>query len=156
MILLRLLLLTLTAAGPIAAVANDDLDTAFDKDVIIIVSSRNACYRFDVYLALSFDQHRRGLMHVRNLPDSGGMLFVYDDLRVRSMWMKNTFIPLDMAFVRADGTIANIVRHTEPQSLKPVRSTEPVTYVLELNAGVTARLNIDQGSRLLWGPVYEK
>ena len=155
MTLLRLFLLAFAANAAIA-VEVDDLDTAFDKDVMIIVASRNACYRFDIYLALSFDQHRRGLMHVRNLPDDVGMLFVYDDVKVRSMWMKNTFIPLDIVFARADGTIANIVRQTEPQSLKSIRSTEPVTYVLELNAGVTTRLDIDHGSRLLWGPVFEE
>ena len=153
MTLLRLLLLTFAAN---AAVADDDLDTAFDKDVLIVVASRNACYRFDVYLALNFDQHRRGLMHVRNLPDDAGMLFVYDDTRIRSMWMKNTLIPLDIAFAREDGTIANVVRDTEPQSLRSIRSTEPASYVLELNAGVTTRLGIDQDSRLLWGPVFEQ
>lgn len=153
MSLLRLLLLALAAN---AAIADDELATAFNKDVLIIVASQHACYRFDIYLALNHEQQRRGLMHVRSLPQNAGMLFVYEDEAIHSMWMKNTFIPLDIAFARADGTIANIVRQTEPQSLKSIRSAEPVSYVLELNAGVSARLHIDQGSRLLWGPVFEQ
>lgn len=156
MTLPRLLLLTFGASAAVAAAADDDLDAAFDTDVLIVVASHHACYRFDIYLALSYDQHRRGLMHVRSLPDRTGMLFVYDDQKQRSMWMKNTFIPLDIAFARADGTIANVVQHTEPLSLKSIRSTEPVNYVLELNAGVSTRLDIDERSRLLWGPVFEQ
>ena len=153
MTLLRLLPLAFAAN---AAIANDELDAAFDRDVLIIVASQHACYRFDIYLAQNYDQHRRGLMHVRSLPQSKGMLFVYDDEKLRSMWMKNTFVPLDIAFARADGTISNIVEHTEPQSLNSIRSAEPVTYVLELNAGVTASLDIDHDSRLLWGPIFEQ
>lgn len=133
--------------------ADDPLDAAFDRDVLIIEASEHACYRFDIYLAVDYEQQRRGLMHVRDLPATTGMLFVYQDRDNRAMWMKNTYIPLDIAFVRSDGTIANIARHTEPLSLRSIRSVEPVTYVLELNAGVTERLAIDVGSRLLWGPV---
>lgn len=141
----------------IAAAANgqDSLDDAFDRDVLIIDASQHACYRFDIYLALSDEQQRRGLMFVRELPLTTGMLFVYDDAARRSMWMKNTFIPLDIAFIRGDGSIANIAKSTEPQSLRSIPSDGPVTYVLELNAGVTDRLFIDTDSRVLWGPPIE-
>ena len=136
-----------------AAAERADLDAAFDKDVLIIESSRFACYLFDIYLATSDEQQRRGLMFVRQLPRFTGMLFVYADTRRHSMWMKNTFIPLDIAFARADGTIANIAHDTEPQSLQTIPSAEPVNYVLELNAGITKELFIDENSRILWGPV---
>jgi uncharacterized membrane protein (UPF0127 family) len=131
------------------------LDVAFERDVLIIEASEHACYRFDVYLALEYEQQRRGLMHVRDLPLTAGMLFVYEDNSHHAMWMKNTYISLDIAFVRADGSIANIARNTEPLSLRSIRSAQPVTYVLELNAGVTERLAIDTNSRLLWGPTLE-
>lgn len=142
----------------VAAVAHadDELDAAFDRDVVIIEANEFACYRFDIYLAVKLDQQRRGLMHVRDLPATTGMLFVYQDSGIHSMWMKNTYIPLDIAFARSDGTIVNIARHTEPLSLLTIRSIEPVSYVLELNAGVTERLAIDAGSRLLWGPVFDQ
>lgn len=145
-------LLLLAAAGQ--AGANAELDAAFEKDVLIVAANRFACYRFDVYLALEYDQQRRGLMHVRSLPERTGMLFVYEDDDFHSMWMKNTFIPLDIAFAYGDGRIANIALDTEPQSLKSIASVAPVSYVLELNAGVTEKLHIGEGARILWGPTY--
>ena len=92
-------------------------------------------------------------MHVRSLPETTGMLFLYDyDARL-SMWMKNTFIPLDIVFVRADGTVSSLAYNTEPQSLKSIAALEPVRYVLELNAGVAEKLSIDKYSRIEWdGP----
>lgn len=122
------------------------LEDAFDRSSIVISSSRYACYSFDIYLAYTDRQRARGLMFVRSMPERHGMLFVYDDAGLLSMWMKNTFIPLDMLFIRRDGTIANIATDTEPQSLRSVRAVEPVNYVLELNAGVTAKLGIDTES----------
>lgn len=133
--------------------AEDSLDDGFDRDVLVIQAGQHACYRFDIYLATTSAQQRRGLMHVRELAATTGMLFIYQRSSKLSMWMKNTYIPLDIAFVRVDGSIANIARDTEPLSLTSISSAEPVRYVLELNAGVTKRLGIDQNSRLIWGPL---
>ena len=83
------------------------------------------------------------------------MLFVYGDEDYRSMWMRNTYIPLDMIFARRDGSITNIVPDTEPLSEKSVVSSEPATFVLELNAGIARRLSIDEDSRLLWEPALQ-
>ena len=136
------------------AVADEALDAAFDRDVLIVEASRFACYRFDIWLAVDRPQQMRGLMHVREMRGTSGMLFVYDSADYRSMWMKNTFIPLDIAFARADGSIANVIANTEPQSLNSISSKDAVMYVLELNAGTASRLSIDENSRLLWGPVF--
>ncbi len=127
---------------------DSDLDAAFDKDLLVISASEHACYVFDVYVAMSREQHSRGLMYVRYMPDFTGMLFVYRQSRVLSMWMKNTYIPLDILFIRADGSIANIETHTEPLSLKSISAIEPLNFALELNAGVTERLGIDTESRV--------
>jgi uncharacterized membrane protein (UPF0127 family) len=139
-----------------AASAQDDadLDARFERDVAVIVASRNACHRFDIYLALTNPQQMRGLMFVRDLPETTGMLFVYDREGPRSMWMKNTFIPLDIAFIRRDGSVINIAYSTEPQSLKSIRANEPAQYVLELNAGVAERFGIDTQSVVVWGPIF--
>ncbi len=144
-----LLLMPVCQAG-----ANEGLDAAFARDVLIIEASEFACYRFDIWLAVDRPQQMRGLMHVREMPATSAMLFVYDSADYHSMWMKNTFIPLDIAFARADGSIANIIANTEPQSLKSISSTDAVMYVLELNAGMAGRLSIDENSRLLWGPIF--
>ncbi|MDX1517683.1 MAG: DUF192 domain-containing protein [Woeseiaceae bacterium] len=146
----------LLATCLVAAAADDTLDDAFERDVLAIVASKHACYRFDIYLAVTYEQQKRGLMFVRELPETTGMLFIYPKTDYYSMWMKNTFIPLDIAFATENGTIVNIARHTEPQSLKSISSERPVNYVLELNAGVTERLKIHAGSRLIIGPGIEQ
>lgn len=140
-------------ALPAIVSANTDLDAAFEREVLIIEASAHACYRFDIYLARNDYQRARGLMHVRQLPASTGMLFVYERENFASMWMKNTYISLDILFARADGRISSIARNTEPQSLRSIASIEPVRYVLELNAGTAERLFIDGDSRLLWGDI---
>ena len=127
-----------------------DLSEAFEQDVLIISASERACYRFNIWLAETMPQQRRGLMFVRDLPAGTGMLFVYGEPGRRSMWMKNTYIPLDMLFIRRDGVISSIIDNTEPLSLTSRSSEEPVTYVLELGGGVTAALGISAGDRVLW------
>ena len=149
MIRMRLILVGLCMFAA-TSIADEELDQAFEKDVLVIVANAPACYRFDIYLALSREQQRRGLMFVRHLEPWTGMLFVYPSEDIYSMWMKNTFIPLDMVFARRDGTVSSVSRDTVPQSLKSVSSTEPVSFVLELNAGTTERLSIDVGSQLIW------
>ena len=152
----RALLLTfLFVCNATSAIENDELDAAFAKDVLIISASAHACYRFDIYLAVEPEQTRRGLMFVRELPLMTGMLFVYDSDDYYAMWMKNTLIPLDMVFVHSNGRVSSVIRNTEPQSLKSRGATEPIRYVLELNAGVSERFAIDADSRLIWGPMQE-
>ena len=135
-----------------ALAQNSDLDEAFDKDVLIIHASKHACYRLDIYLAMTGPQRTRGLMYVRNMPQTTGMLFVYESDGYLSIWMKNTYIPLDIVFARADGSVSSIEYGAEPLSLRSMVATEPVRYVLELNAGVAKALSIDENSRLEWEP----
>ena len=136
-------------ALPLVAAADAELDRLFERDVLVIAARKPVCYRFDIYVAATNAQRQRGLMFVRELPLSTGMLFVYERDGRLSMWMRNTYIPLDMLFVRADGTIASIAQHTEPLSLQSIVASEPVRYVLELNAGAATRFDIDTNSRLL-------
>lgn len=126
------------------------LDAMFELDELLIVTNDGARHTLDVYLALDYEQQRRGLMFVRNLPETTGMLFVYENAGMRSMWMKNTYIPLDIVFARADGTVSSVIHDTEPLSERSLGATEPVHYVLELNAGVARRLKIGAGSQLIW------
>ena len=127
-----------------------DLDGHFDFGTLEVVNDAGESMKFDVYLAENFDQHRRGLMFVRDMPEATGMLFIYEQIDIRSIWMKNTYIPLDIVFARGDGSVINVVRDATPQTLNSNRSTEPARYVLELNAGTTRRLAIGTNSRLLW------
>ena len=128
------------------------LDAKFDVGTLLIEADDGARHKFDVYLALDHEQKSRGLMFVRSLPERTGMLFVYDEIDTHSMWMKNTYISLDMVFARPDGTVSSVIHGTQPLSLASQSSIEPVKYVLELNAGVARRYNIGSKSRILWEP----
>jgi len=149
-----LLCLALAACSPQPAVkagTMPDLDGKFEFATLKVVNDAGDRLAFDVYLAESFDQQRRGLMFVRNMPETTGMLFIYPDDEVRSIWMKNTYIPLDIVFARSDGRVSSIDRNASPLTLTSRPSNEPVRFVLELNAGTTRRLGIGTRSQLLWG-----
>ncbi len=119
----------------------------------VLETSGGACVLLDLWLAQTPAQQRRGLMRVRDLPDARGMLFIYRREQPISMWMKNTYLSLDMLFIRADGSVARIAAGTRPLSLESIPSGEPVNRVLELKAGAAARWGIQPGDRLL-APVY--
>jgi uncharacterized membrane protein (UPF0127 family) len=129
--------------------SNDELDRDFNKKSIII-SSNIICAHFRVWLAENPKQQSRGLMHIRELPEHTGMLFIYSEEKMRAMWMKNTLIPLDMIFIRNGGVVSSIAHTTEPLSLKSIRSIEPVQYVLELNSGMAKNLNLDRNNKVLF------
>lgn len=112
------------------------------------IATRGGVLTFDVELALTPDQQARGLMYRRSLPTSGGMLFDFGQSRDVSMWMQNTYVPLDMLFIRADGRIHRIAEDTTPLSTATVSSGGPVRFVLELPAGTARRLGIAAGDRV--------
>ena len=103
-----------------------------------------------VEVARTSEEQAQGLMYRTSLPDDGGMLFPFDPPRPASFWMKNTVIPLDMIFIRADGTIARIAENTVPYSLTGVTSGEPVVAVLELAGGKSSEAGIAEGDRVSW------
>ena len=107
-------------------------------------------HRFTVEVARTDEQQAQGLMHRESLAPDRGMIFPYPTPREASFWMKNTLIPLDMIFIRADGTIARIEENTVPLSLEPVASLEPVVAVLELAGGRSAELGIKPGDKVTW------
>jgi uncharacterized protein len=94
------------------------------------------------------DERARGLMFRRHLPQDRGMLFDFKETAPVSMWMQNTYIPLDMVFIRADGTVARVAERTEPLSTRTIPSGEPVLGVLEINAGVAERIGLKAGDRV--------
>ena len=101
--------------------------------------------QFTVELATTPDQMMVGLMFRQSLPADAGMLFVYPSERQVEFWMKNTFIPLDMLFIGADGHIRHIAERTVPLNETPISSIEEVRAVLEVNGGTVSRLGIKQG-----------
>lgn len=115
----------------------------------LTIRSATGKHRFTVEVARTPEQQQTGLMFRRELGANRGMIFPYDPPILVDFWMKNTLIPLDMLFIRADGTIARIATAT-PLSLEGVPSGEPVAAVLELRGGRAAQLGIREGDRVSW------
>jgi uncharacterized protein len=104
--------------------------------------------RFDVEVMRDDAARARGLMFRRHMAADHGMLFDFEQDQPVTMWMKNTYLPLDMVFIRPDGTISRIAADTEPLSTAIISSGGPVLAVLELNAGTAAKLGIAPGDRI--------
>jgi uncharacterized membrane protein (UPF0127 family) len=140
-VLIGLLFLAGGLAGPLAA---KDLPTAS----LVIETKAGQQHRFTVELAVSNAEQTRGLMYREKLEADAGMLFLYDAPLIASFWMKNTLIPLDMIFIEANGTVANIHANAVPGDLKAISSLKPVTGILEINGGLAAQLGIQAGDRV--------
>ena len=97
--------------------------------------------------AISDPQRRQGLMFREQMPANSGMVFVFDVPAVQCMWMKNTLIPLSVAFIDEQGTIVNI-EDMQPKSLDNHCSTKPVKYALEMNLGWFAQKHVKPGSKI--------
>ena len=120
------------------------------EQVPLTIRSLSRTHRFTVEVARTPEEQATGLMNRQSLAPDRGMLFPYEPPRSTSFWMKNTLIPLDMIFIRPDGTIARIAANTVPLSLEPVPSLEPVAAVLEIAGGRAAELGILEGDRVSW------
>jgi uncharacterized membrane protein (UPF0127 family) len=106
-------------------------------------------HRFRIWIADDDARRARGLMFVQHLDDDQGMLFIYPATQEISMWMKNTYIPLDMVFIDSGGKVVHVVANTKPHSLESITSTKPVLAVLELKAGTASRLKIAPGALVM-------
>jgi hypothetical protein len=112
------------------------------------IKTKTTTHTFEVELAVTADQQRKGLMFRRQMSANAGMLFLYDNGSRVTMWMSNTYIPLDMLFIDADGRITHIVERTVPLSTELIGSNGPVRAVLELNGGTANRLGIAVGDQV--------
>jgi uncharacterized membrane protein (UPF0127 family) len=121
----------------------------FPQDRLVIETGGKRI-EFAVELAESPEQRAQGLMYRKMLAADAGMLFVEPGEREQLMWMKNTLIPLDMLFIRADGTIHSIHERAVPRSEATISSRGPVKSVLELNGGTAARLGIKPGDKVIY------
>jgi hypothetical protein len=125
------------------------LDQIFPRSSLQIATPDARLHRFDIWVADTDRRRALGLMFVKNLDDDQGMLFVYPSSQPVGIWMKNTFIPLDILFVRADGRVERVAENATPHSVETIESGEPVLAVVELKAGVAARLKIKPGARVI-------
>lgn len=122
-----------------------DNEYALETETLSIRTQNGMRHRFQVELASTPLEWKHGLMHRTEMPFDHGMLFVFPEENMRSFWMKNTLIPLDMIFIRADGEIVNIQKNAKPYDLTSRPSTAPALAVLEINGGLSDRLGIAAG-----------
>jgi len=139
--------LAVAAVLPMAACSRDAESPA---TVPLTIRDGDMTHKFNVEVARTAEEQQQGLMFRTSLPADGGMIFPFEKPRFASFWMKNTLIPLDMIFVRADGSIDRIAENTIPESLEPVASGGEVSAVLELAGGTAARLGIDEDAVVTW------
>jgi hypothetical protein len=132
-------------AAPLAASVGGAFAQALQSLTIVSGDRRHA---FQVELADTDAARAQGLMFRRSLPQERGMLFDFKQVQPISMWMRNTYIPLDMLFIRPDGTVARIAENTEPLSERQIPSGEPVLAVLEVIGGTAKRLGLKAGDRI--------
>ena len=124
-------------------------DIAFGRGEVRIGTAAGARL-FHVELAETPEQRSRGLMFRRTLAPDAGMLFLFPERERPTMWMANTWLPLDMLFVAADGRIVDIFANAVPHSRLTISSPRPARMVLELGGGTARRLGIAPGDRLSW------
>ncbi len=138
--------IVLLTFGLLLPASPDRLPAAEQQTLEII--SKNGVHVFAVEFAVTNEERARGLMHRRELPEGRGMLFDFNPEQEVSMWMRNTYVSLDMIFIRADGRILRIAENTEPLSERTINSGGRVRGVLEVVAGTAKKLGIAPGDRV--------
>jgi uncharacterized membrane protein (UPF0127 family) len=150
--MLRRAVLALAALSPLPLSAQPGVDRPQPRlptEPLVIVTRDGRRLPFTVEMAVSPEHQMIGLMFRPEVKPDEGMLFDWGSPRESSMWMRNTITSLDMLFIAADGRIHRIAERTVPLSLATVSSGGPVRATLELGAGVTERLDIRAGDRVL-------
>jgi uncharacterized protein len=116
-----------------------------DGDLSILSVRNSSKVNLDIEISDDEQERMRGLMDRLNLPENAGMLFVFQDEDLRSFWMKNTFISLDIIYINADKEIVSIQKYTQPQTTNALPSEKPAKYVLEVNAGFSDENDVIPG-----------
>ena len=120
------------------------------EETSLTIKSGDKVHNFTVEIARSKAEQNKGMMFRKEVADDRGMIFPYKIPQMLGFWMKNTLIPLDIIFIRQDGTIESIAANAEPLSLETESSGEPVALVLEIRGGLAAELGIKAGDTVSW------
>ena len=147
--LLMFILITFSIAIKADNYALQELES-WEKNTIKISNSSGHFHKFEVYIADSNSKRKKGLMYIESLPSNHGMLFKFDTPRIASMWMKNTYISLDLLFIDKNQTIIKIHNDAKPLNLKSISSKLKVKWVLEVNGGLAEELEIKLGDKIIF------
>lgn len=132
-------------ASPAATIAESGL-----RIVPVTLITARGRHSIAAEVAVTAAEQAKGLMDRDSLAADAGMLFPFSPPRPAAFWMKNTRIPLDIIFIRADGTVIRVAEKTTPYSLAPIESGEPAAAVLELVGGRAGALGLKPGDRIVW------
>jgi len=132
-------------ASPAFAQAQPQAETPPEPLTITTASGPHA---FSAEVMRTDEQRARGLMFRRYMPADRGMLFDFKEEQPVMMWMKNTYLPLDMVFISRNGTVINVAENTEPMSERTIPSAGPAYAVLEVNAGTARRIGLKKGDKV--------
>lgn len=136
-------------AGAVIALALLALPAAVLADESkLVLQTATGEYSFNVQVVDTPESRAQGLMFVTELADDAGMLFDFKEERPVSFWMRNTFIPLDMIFVGADGLVRNVHVNARPHDVTSIPSDGPVQYVLEIPGGRSVEIGLQPGDRM--------
>ncbi len=125
---------------------HDDIEAkSLKSDQLMIVTGDKKSHVFNIELALTPDEQQKGLMNREKIADDYGMLFIYTRVEERTMWMKNTLIPLDMLFIDNNGKILRIAENAKPFDERMISSHFPVRATLEIKGGQVAARGIKLG-----------
>ena len=136
-------------AGPAQAQSAPQTQPTTTEPLEIVTASGR--HSFAIEVMRTDEERARGLMFRRFMPADRGMLFDFKTEQPVMMWMKNTYIPLDMIFISRSGAVTHIAANTEPLSERTISSGPPAFAVLEVNAGVAAKIGVKPGDRLVHG-----
>lgn len=128
--------------------ADQSHNLEFTEEVSFLTDAGDTLSTIEVAVADDNKERSQGLMNVRNLPESRGMLFIFEENAPRSFWMANTPLPLDIMFVNDNYEIVRIHHSTQPYSDKSIESEKPAKYVIETNAGFSISHDIQEGMKV--------
>ncbi|MDE2304754.1 MAG: DUF192 domain-containing protein [Gammaproteobacteria bacterium] len=150
------LLAAAALAGPFSGAVRATADeaqpeplSAFPQALLAVRTASHRVVEFQVWIADNPRRSEQGLMYVRHLDAHAGMLFPFSGREPVAMWMKNTYIPLDMLFVDAHGNVTRVTARAEPLSLDLIYAPPGTRAVVELQGGICARFGIAAGDRVL-------
>lgn len=115
-----------------------------------VKASEDTIRSIDIEIAAQEYERTQGLMHRRGMKDTQGMLFIFEDESMRSFWMKNTLMGLDILYVKANGEIESIAKYVIPKSERSIPSKGPAMYVLEVVEGFCDMYQVEVGDRIVW------
>jgi uncharacterized membrane protein (UPF0127 family) len=122
----------------------------FISGSLVIHTQKGDAHGFNVQVANTPSTRTQGLMDQKNLPQNQGMLLIFENTKILGLWMKNTYIPLDMIFINQSGVIIEIVSNTKPLSTHSIIAPESTFAVLEINAGLADKLNVTVGDKVVY------